>query len=189
MKLKANAALAIPYDVPESGVMQVRVASSEPINVFAIQREALERYKKREDFPAFGASSVTREHEFLVRLPAGSPWNLIVENPWEREVEVNYAVTELAPVTISGSFVAGPARVSATMNVRGAPVTGSGTGTVNAREEVPQLILEEVQLTPGGPLLKGTRLQDPPRQKPTPQASEGAQEKPRPKMGTTRSGS
>lgn len=78
--------------------MQVRVVGTERINVLAIQRVALEHYKKKERFQAYVVSSLAREHEFLMRLPPGTSWNLIIENPWNREIEINYTVTELIPV-------------------------------------------------------------------------------------------
>lgn len=130
MKLKAKAALAIPYDASETGVMQVRAAASDSINVYAIRREALAQYKRTKDAPTVSASPVAKTHELFVQLPAGSPWNLIIENPWEHEVEVNYAVTALAPskpVVISGSVVTTAPTVSGSLHVTGPRVTAFGT--------------------------------------------------------------
>lgn len=138
MKLKPNPALAIPYDAPDTGVMQVRVAASDSINVYALRREALDQYKRMKNAPAVSASPVAKTHDLFVQLPPGAPWNLIIENPWEHEVEVNYAVTALAPskpVVISGAVVTSPATVSGTLHVTGVPITGSGTGIVTPPAE------------------------------------------------------
>lgn len=137
MILKEKGALSIPYVMPASGLMQIRVFAEDAINIYAIPADALENYKSKVDFERFLSSSLTREYEFLVQLPPRSPWNLIIENPWDdRKVEVHYAATEMAPlppVTISGSLTLPSPKVTGTIHVVGPKVTGSGTGTGTRR--------------------------------------------------------
>lgn len=96
MKLSVKSSISIPYNAPQSGFIQVKVAATEPVNVYAIRREQYELYKQKQTFESIAWSPLDTMHRLLFQLQPSTPWNLIVENQWEHEIEVNYIVTEMA---------------------------------------------------------------------------------------------
>jgi hypothetical protein len=100
--------LYVNFPVPPSQVVSVRVAANETVNVFAMDEETLEVFLKDKKAPraALASSPVGARHEFSVRLPPMAKWYLVIENPWEKKVEVDYAVVALTPV-ISGAGATG----------------------------------------------------------------------------------
>lgn len=98
VRLGPYSTLNVPYDVPNSGIMQVRVFGDNIVNVLVVQRRDLESYRKNEEFSAHVNSQLAKEHQFLIQLPRKTSWNLIIENPYDRLVEVQSTVVEMFEV-------------------------------------------------------------------------------------------
>lgn len=100
--------LYVDFPVPPSQVVSVRVAADETVNVFAMDEETLQVFLRDKKAPraALASSPVGARHEFSVRLPPLAKWYLVIENPWEKKVEVDYAVVAIAPV-LSGAGATG----------------------------------------------------------------------------------
>jgi hypothetical protein len=112
------------FPVPPSQVVSVRVAANETVNVFAMDEQTLEVFLKDKKAPraALANSPVGARHEFSVRLPPLAKWYLVIENPWDKKVDVDYAVVALTPV-ISGAgatSLMGPGATSTSVSVFGA---------------------------------------------------------------------
>jgi len=124
--------LYVDFPVPPSQVVSVRVAANETVNVFAMDEKALQVFLKDKKAPrlALASSPVGARHQFLVRLPPLTKWYLVIENPWEKRVQVEYAVVALASV-ISGAGATGLMGSGATST--SVSVFGAGSALTRSR--------------------------------------------------------
>jgi hypothetical protein len=90
----------VDYPTPPSHLVEVKVAASEPVNIFAMRPHELKTYiEKRPETPdAIGYSMLEANHRVNVQLPPIDKWFLVIENPWNKDIEVAYEVSGLAPV-------------------------------------------------------------------------------------------
>jgi hypothetical protein len=75
--LQGNTTMRVPYEVPPTELMQVRVFGNDAVKV---------------------GGKLAKHHTFPVQALAGSEWYLVVENPWDYPVAVHYEVVELSVV-------------------------------------------------------------------------------------------
>ena len=95
--------LYVDYPVPPTQRVLVRVAASEAVNVYVMDKAMLDGFlEQKPPVPsAIGVSQVSANHTMQVRLPLVERWYLVIDNPWDRPVDAEYTVIALAPMQLS----------------------------------------------------------------------------------------
>lgn len=125
--IKPKKILYVDYNVPPSQMVIIRVAANSEVNVYAMDSEMLaDLLRSRESGPeatksvkAYLVSEVGTVHERSVRLPSVAKWYLVIENPWDRNVEVEYTVVAYAPVIAPTGTAFGFGQTSTSSGIMG----------------------------------------------------------------------
>jgi hypothetical protein len=92
----SNEILLQSYFAPKSRMVRIRVAASEPMNVYLLDEYNHDLIVKARDknWSAFQRSDVLKFHEFDAKnLP--NKFYVAMENPWKMSIDVIYTVLEL----------------------------------------------------------------------------------------------
>lgn len=86
---------ALPFTAPRRRVVEFTVRSDEPVNTYVVSPDGLGDLRGGDPIRAYGGFDRRKRHHQVVGLSdlrAGDPWYLVIYNPNEGAVEVDYEV-------------------------------------------------------------------------------------------------
>ncbi len=86
-------AAAIPYALPPSAIVTVRVTSPHaPVSTYFLDLDGKAAWEAGGTAPSFGGFLGRRDHVFQMRLPPRNLWYLLIQNPNQSPALVDYEV-------------------------------------------------------------------------------------------------
>ncbi len=94
--LAARKFTKVMYDGPERTDIQLRVESSEPVDIYGVSTIFLDNFKKDRTFDLFSYRGKTGLKKKIQLRPAlGGEWYLIIENKSDSPVAIHYEVFDV----------------------------------------------------------------------------------------------
>jgi hypothetical protein len=91
-------AIRVPYTFPPNAIVKIQVFATQSVNVYVVDAEGLANYTQRgEPKPSWFVSEGRLRHAFPLQLPPRPQWFLLITNPSDAAVTVNYDATVESP--------------------------------------------------------------------------------------------